>query len=145
MSSYHPIALQIFEEIRAEFPELSAELHSVNAYNEPELRFPQQTNLVFEVVLELDGDELHCSAEEFRMCSFPVDDADRTTAFKDAVVGLINGEHRILQHYRGDRVVKSVLQRKTSEEWEPIYTASSLSWSWPWLRKQNRVIKNDYL
>lgn len=61
--------------------------------------------------------------------------------FVDAVTGLLEGRLRIVEHSRGERLVKAILQRPTGSGWENMsryYRGFSL----PWLRTRQRVLQN---
>lgn len=124
--------LQLLNEIRSAFPNLQMRLESSHPYVDLNLDIPQQDGLKFDVNVNLQGDELHLSAGHFWLEWFPCSDRGKIEAFREAVHGLLSGEFRILEYYRGRRAVKAELQRPSSEGWKTIGTWSTLSLPFPW-------------
>jgi hypothetical protein len=133
-----------FNEIRESFPDLSCRID-----REPpggfdlELVFPGQPGLSFEIDLNLQNvDELHLNASGLWAEWFPCTKPDVLTRYVEAVRGVLAGSHRILQHRRGGRLVKSYLQRPVGESWETIARYSP-GISLPFLRCETTVVANS--
>lgn len=138
------IAERAFAEIRGAFPDLESRLDREPAGGlDLELVFPAQPGLLFEVALNLQNvDELHLSAADFWCEWFPCTRADVVTDYVAAVRGLIDGSHRLLQHQRKGRVVKTWLQRPTADDWETI-ARSYRGFSFPMLKYELAVVANS--
>jgi len=103
---------------------------------------PRQTGLNFDVNLNLQNiDELHLSAGHFWLEWFPCTDGGIVSAFREAVCGVLSGEFRILEHYRGKRAIKAELQRPSGQGWQTIGTWSTWSLPIPW-RVTTRELRN---
>ena len=136
------IALSIFEKIRAAFPALTMnlDLHPKNV--DLEMDIPAQAELLFRVHLNLQGDELHLSASRFWVEWFPCTKPGKVDKYFEAVSGLLSGEFRILEHWRGRRPVKAQLQRPIRGGWESVATWSDVSAIVPWPKKTLQVVQN---
>jgi len=114
---------------------------SESSEGDPELTIPVQPGLRFEVSLYLYGDALHVCAGEFSGEWFSSTRSEVVSQYVDAVTGLLEGRLRIVEHFRGERLVKAFLQRPMSSGWANIsryYRGFSL----PWLRTRQRVLQN---
>ncbi len=71
---------------------------------------------------------------------YPEDGADRpwTTVVVDAVAALLRGEYEVLDHYRGDRLVKTTVH-DTILGGQHVTTSGSLLGLLPFLRRVARV------
>jgi len=123
---------QLLNDIRSAFPHLEIKLESDHPHVDLNLDIPQQSGLKFDVNVNLQGDELHLSAGHFWLEWFPCSDPTVIQAFREAVCGLLSGEFRILEYYRGRRAIKAELQRPSGEGWQTIGTWSVLSLPIPW-------------
>src|SRR5258707_3920574 len=126
------IALSTFEKIRAAFPALTMnlDLHPKNV--DLEMEIPAQAELLFRVNLNLQGDELHLSASRFWGEWFPCTKPAKVDRDFEAVSGLLSGEFRILEHWRGRRPVKAQVQRPIRGAWERLATWGDASAIVPW-------------
>ena len=136
------IALSTFEKIRVAFPALTMnlDLHPQNV--DLEMDIPVQAGLLFRVNLNLQGDELHLSASRFWVEWFPCTKPEKVDKYFDAVSGLLSGEFRILEHWRGRRPVKAQLQSPRRDGWESLATWADLSAIVPWPKKTFKVVQN---
>jgi len=123
---------QLLNEIRRSFPHLEMRLESTHPHVDLNLDIPQQGSLKFDVNINLQGDELHLTAGHFWLEWFPCSDPNIIRAFREAVHGLLSGEFRILESYRGKQAVKAELQRPSKNGWKTVGTWSTLSLPFPW-------------
>jgi hypothetical protein len=141
--SEYDIALSSFRRIQQTFPSLTMnlDLHPQNV--ELEMNIPVQPGLSFKVYLNLqNGDELHVAASVFWVEWFPCTRPDRVDSYLEAVCGLLSGEFRILEHWRGKRAVKAQLQSPSDGGWKTIATWGDVSAIVPWPRKASKVVQN---
>ena len=136
------VALSTFEKIQAAFPALTMnlELHPKNV--DLEMVIPAQAELLFRVNLNLQGDELHLSASRFWVEWFPCTKPEKVERYFQAVSGLLSGEFRILEHWRGKRPVKAQLQRPIRDGWENVATWGDVSALVPWPKKTCKIVQN---
>jgi hypothetical protein len=140
------IALSTFEKLRKQFPSLSMNLDLHHAHLDAAMDIPAQPGLSFKVHLDLQNlDELHLVASAFWCEWFPCTNPKKVDRFVEAVSGLLSGEFRILEHWRGRRWVKAQLQRPNGSDWKTIATSSNLSAIVPWPRKALKVVQNNPL
>ncbi len=136
------IALSTFEKIRSAFPALTMNLVFDDAHVDLAMDIPAQPRLSFTVDLNLQNrDELHLSASALWVEWFPCTNSKKVDQYFEAVSGLLSGRFRILEHWRGRRVVKAELQRPWKDGWETISGCSHLL-SIPWPRKTFKVVQN---
>jgi hypothetical protein len=136
------IALSTFEKLRAAFPALSMEFDLEPAHVDLAVDIPVQAGLSFPVFLNLqNGDELCIGASALGVSWFPCTNPPKVENYFEAVSGLLSGRFRILQHWRGKRVVKAELQQPTSDGWK-IITGCSYLLSVPWPPKTFQVVQN---
>ena len=133
--------LTLFEGIQSAFPNLHMHVQGEHPHVDLMLDIPRQPGLVFPVNLNLQGDELHLSAGPFWLEWFPCTDSEVVARYRQAVVGLLSGEYRILEHLVGKRTVKAQLQRPDGEKWETIGTSFGIGGVLPW-RRSTRVLQN---
>jgi len=109
---------------------------------EPQLVIPRQAGLLFEVSLYLSDDVLSlCAGEHFKGDWFPCLDPDVVSAFEEAVSGVLVGDFRVVEHHRGSRFRKAILERPTADGWEPVYRHYG-GLTWPWLEDRTNVLVN---
>src|SRR5262245_2344359 len=103
---------------------------------------PEQPGLRFAVSIDLQNlDELHLEAGAFHVEWFPCGEPDVFGCFVDALVGLLAGDWRILEHVAGATPVKAELQRPLDAGWQTVATWSTLRGLLPW-KRSTRVIRN---
>jgi hypothetical protein len=103
---------------------------------------PAQTGLSFRVDLNLQNvDELHLAASALWVEWFPCTNPKRVDEYFEAVSGLLSGQFRILEHWRGKRAVKAELQAPNKGGWKTIATWSVLL-AIPWPPKKLKVVQN---
>jgi hypothetical protein len=135
------IALSTFEKVRATFPALSMNLDLRPKHVDVAMDIPAQTSLSFKIHLDLQNrDELHLSASAFWCEWFPCTNPTKVEKYIEAVSGLLSGEFRILEHWRGRRPVKAQLQRPSNGDWANIATWADVSAVVPWPRKTLKVV-----
>jgi hypothetical protein len=139
----YEIALSTFERIRAAFPALVMNLDFHHKYVDIAMDIPVQPGLLFDVHLNLQNfDELHLSASALWVEWFPCTDLKKVDVYFEAVSGLLSGQFRILEHWRGRRVVRAQLQRPSNRGWKTIANWLTLSACVPWPPKTFRVVQN---
>jgi hypothetical protein len=137
------IALSTFKKIQATFPALSMNLELHPAHVDLAMEIPAQPGLSFKVDLNLQNlDELHLSASALWYEWFPCTNPEKVERYLEAVSGLLSGEFRILEHWRGKRPVKAQLQRPSRGRWENVATWLDVSAIVPWPRKRYKVVQN---
>jgi hypothetical protein len=137
------IASATFERIRAGFPSLTMNLDLHPAHVELAMDIPVQPGLSFKVWLDFqNGDELTLSASRFWYEWFPCTDQKIVDKYLEAVCGLLSGQFRILEHWRGGRVVKAQLQSTRDDKWKSIATSTNISGIVPWPSKKLRIVQN---
>lgn len=135
------IAMDVFGRIQQRFPHLTMKLDSNHPHVDVAFDIPQQSGLGFRLSLNLQNrDELHIVAGPFWCEWFPCTSPAKVDEYFNAVVGLIEGKYRILEHRRGSRCVKAELQKPMASGWETV--ARWLIFSLPWPRKEIRVLQN---
>jgi hypothetical protein len=129
--------------IQQEFPLLRMEYQPPSEEVELCLVIPQQPGLAFEVVLTHEGDELQMGAGNlFWLEWFPSDDEDVVMTYRDAVVGLLEGRYRIMEHYRGGYPINAKLQRPNGEKWETLGVWCTVWGALAWGRSERCVLRN---
>ena len=138
----HEIGLSTFERIRAAFPALVMNLDLNPEHVELALDIPAQPGLSFKIDLNLQNlDELHLSASALWVEWFPCTNPKKVDDYFQAVAGLLSGEFRILEHWRGKRPVKAKLQAPIHGRWKTVAGWSVLL-SIPWPPKRLKVVQN---
>ena len=133
--------IRLFEDIRSAFPSLSMRLDQNPPNVDINVDIPQQTGLAFDMSLNLQGDELHLNAGAFHMEWFSCTRPDVVEAYREAVHGLLRGEYRIRERYRGGIPIKAELQRPNGRRWLTIATWHG--WAWPFPRRAfEKVLQN---
>ena len=139
----YEIALSTFEKIRVAFPSLTMNLDLQPKNLELAMDIPAQPGLSFKVYLNLQNrDELHVVASVFWMEWFPCTKPERVDEYFEAVSGLLSGDFRILEHWRGKRPVKAQLQRPSIAGWKTLATWGDVSAMMPWPRKTLKIVQN---
>ena len=136
------IAETKFKEIQNHFRELKMIINYEDENVDLSMDIPKQEGLDFEINLNLQNDdELHFATNHIWCQFFPADSKNVTEIFFESVIGLINGEYRILQFVNGDKVYKTLLQKPNGLNWETVYTGYE-KWRMPWVRIEKNVIQN---
>ncbi|SHH06935.1 hypothetical protein SAMN05443549_1155 [Flavobacterium fluvii] len=103
---------------------------------------PKQNGIDFEINLNLQNeDELNISTDYIWCQFFSADSEELVNKFYESVIGLINGEYRILQFVKNDKVYKSFLQKPNGNNWETIYRGYERI-RIPWTTVKENVIQN---
>src|SRR2546430_16306552 len=103
---------EALERIRRTFPNLRLEVEYDHPHVDASMDIPTQHGLAFEVTINLQNlDELHLSAGPLWVEWFPCGDARVFNNFMEAIVGLLSGRFRILEHLVGSSTAKAELQR----------------------------------
>ena len=121
--------IRLFEEIRDAFPRLSMRLDQEPVHVDLQMDIPEQPGLAFRVNLTPGR-----RTAPDRWCVLAgvvsVHPAEHiVAAYREAVHGLVNGDYRIREHYRGGRAFKAELQRPYGDGWQTIGTW--YGWAWP--------------
>jgi hypothetical protein len=130
----------LFVRIQEAFPHLTMRLERDHPHLDLNMDIPRQAGLVFDVNVNLQGDELHLSAEAFWLEWFPCTEAEIVDGFRETVHGVLSGTFRIVEHLRGSRVVKAELQRPANHGWQTVGTWGRLHL--PLGRRSTRVRQN---
>jgi hypothetical protein len=120
MSPHAAAVFTLIDGLRAAFPRLEIKVQQDHPEVDLNVDIPRQAGLPFDINLNLQEDELHLSVGGFWRSGHPCDRPDVLQWFQDAVAGLLSGSHRIVQHYRGRRVVSGELQRLDAGEWKTV-------------------------
>jgi len=135
------IAISTFERIRAAFPAFTMNLDLHNTQVDLAMDVPAQPGLIFDVHLNLQNrNELHLSASALWVEWFPCTDPKKVEKYFEAVSGLLSGQFRILEYWRGNRAVKAKLQRPSNGGWKTVATYMRLSIPWP--PKTPKIVRN---
>jgi hypothetical protein len=110
--------VRLFESIQHAFPQLTMRLERQHEHVELNMDIPRQPGLIFDVNVNLQGDELHLGAGPLWYTWFPCTDPQRVAEFREAVHGVLSGRFRIVEHLRGRRTVGAELQRPGHDGWE---------------------------
>ena len=138
----YEIALSTLERIRAAFPALLMNLTLHPKHLDLAMYIPAQPGLSFDVDLNLqNNDELHLSASSLWMEWFPCTYPDRVEKYFQAVSGLLSGQFRILETWRGKRVVQAQLQCPSNGGWKTIARNWKGLWL-PWPQKFFKIVQN---
>ncbi len=136
--------VRLFEDLKAEFPDLTLHINPHDPNVEVSAAAPSQPGLGFDLHLNLQNrDELHLQAGEEFWCSwFPASDPEVVQRYRQAVSGLISGRYRILEYVRWGRVVGSDLQAPEGAGWTTIAKSRTgvLPVSWG---ATTRVVRNE--
>jgi hypothetical protein len=135
------IAISTFERIRAAFPALTMKLDLHHKQVDLAMDIPAQPGLTFDVHLNLQNrNELHLSASALWVEWFPCTDPKKVENYFEAVSGLLSGQFRILEYWRGSRAVKAKLQRPSNGGWKTVRTYMRLSIPWP--PRSRKIVRN---
>ena len=108
-----------FESIQVAFPHLTTTLDTGPGNVDVSLEIPKQPGLDFDVVVNLQGDELHLNVgSNFWLEWFPCTNEGVEAGFFESVHGLLSGRFRIVEHHRRGKAFKAVLERPTDRGWE---------------------------
>jgi hypothetical protein len=136
------IAEKTFKEIQNHFPELTMKMDYEHEHVDLSMDIPKQKGLDFEINLNLQNDdELHISTAYIWCQLFSAESQELVDMFYENVLGIINGEYRILQFVKNDKVYKSFLQKPNGEEWETIYRGYE-RFKMPWTKINENIIQN---
>ena len=105
---------------------------------------PAQPGLTFKVSLNLQNrDELHLNASALWVDWSPCTNPKKVEEYFAAVSGLLSGDFRIREHWRGKHAVKAQLQRPSNDEWRTILTWIDFFPSLvPWPPKTYKIVQN---
>jgi len=152
MDELEATALQLFEGLRAEFPGLRIEIDPNDPNVEISVEIPQQPGLDFRVHLDFQNtDELHLCAGDVFLCSwFPSSDPEVLNRYRDAVLGVVSGQYRIVEYWRWGRGVGADLQAPGPAGWRRVarsrlglLAALPLRWGTAERVIQNRAPSNN--
>lgn len=134
--------LALYEEIEEAFPRLTMIIDEQPEHVDLRMEIPVQVGLRFPIGLNLQGDELHLTAgSAFWLEWFPGYEERVKMAYLSAVKGLLEGRLRILEHRRGERVVKAELQEPGENGWTTIGSWGLAFWL-PIGRKDFNILQN---
>lgn len=138
------IALSTFERIHSKFPSLSMKLDLRPHPVELAMDIPMQPGLSFDMSLNLQNrDELHLNASALWVEWFPCTNPKKVEEYFEAVSGLLSGDFRILEDWRGKHAVRAQLQRSSNDGWKTIATWIDFFPSLvPWPPKTYKAVQN---
>ena len=114
-------ALELFTDLRSQLPDLQVAINPNDPNVEISVEIPQQTGLAFDVHLNFQNrDELHLVAGEFWCSWFPSSDATVTERYREAVLGVISGQYRIVEYRRWGCRARAILQAPKPEGWQTV-------------------------
>jgi hypothetical protein len=135
------IALLAFRRIGASFPHLLMTVDEAPRNVDVSVEIPAQPSLSLPVSLNLQNeDELHLNAAGLWVSWFPCTKDGCVQDFVSAVCGLLSGKYRVVEFYRGAKLVRATLQRPDSDNWANI--RSRLRLHLPFGTKTVRVLQN---
>jgi len=114
--------IALFKAIISDFPKLSMRFEPDPKNVDVSIDIARQPGLPFDINLNLQGDELHIAASAFCCEWVPSTNSKVIEEFRKSVCGLLSGEYRILEHYRGEHPVRSELQRMQDDNWKTVAT-----------------------
>ncbi len=119
---HRTIALDLFRQIQAEFPNLLMDLHLEPEHVDLSIDIPVQPGLIFPVSLNLQNrDELHINVGQcFWLEWFPCDSAKVLASYHDAVCGILRGTYRVVEYGSTRHARKAILQRPEKGDWKTI-------------------------
>ena len=120
MSPYAAAVSTLIDGLRAAFPCLEIKVQQDHPEVDLNIDIPRQAGLPFDINLNLQEDELHLSVGGFWRSYHPCDRPDVLQWFRETVAGLLSGSHRIVNHYRGRRLVASDLERLDAGKWKTV-------------------------
>ena len=136
------IARDVFAEIAKRFPLLKM----VENHDDPveiSITIPVQPGLSHNVWLCLQNcDELGFSVGRFYCEWFPCTKSDRVEKYLDAVTGFLSGKYRIVEHYRGVKCYRAVLQKPEGAGWRTIANWATI-WSPLSFKKVVKELQNQ--
>jgi hypothetical protein len=122
------LAAELFHQIEAEFPELSATWPAANAGPiDLSIVFDQQPGLPLAVIAQLEGEQLRLLiGKYFSVEWFPCEDAAVLDEFLTAFRGFLCGDVQLVESSKGGRVTKAELQLVASGK--SLATWKALVW-----------------
>ena len=132
----------MFKELKNGFLNLTMIMDQDNENLDLSMNIPKQIGIDFEINLNLQNeDELHISTDYIWCQFFSADSEDLVNKFYESVIGIINGEYRILQFVRNDKVYKTFLQKPNGNNWETVYSGYERM-RMPWTKVKENIIQN---
>ena len=130
--------------IRSKFPELHIEIQDEEPHIHAAASIDKQPGVDFYISINLQNrDELHLLAEALWSTWFPIGEERVFEKFIDAVLGLLSGEYRIVEHRIWGSLIKAQLQKPCGHEWQTIYTSRPVpSLAFLPLARSRRYIQN---
>ena len=136
------IAKKVFQEIQDEFPGIRMEFDENDKNVDIKVDIPVQKGVSQAIYLNYQSnDELHFLVGNFWCEWFPCTNPDKVIEYKNAVIGYINGQYRILEHYKGKKPFKAELQSPNNGNWSTIATWGTMSWPF-YFKKSQVVVQN---
>ena len=120
MSTYTAAVLALMDDVRAAHPLVEIDVQHEHPEVDLSIEIPRQPGRPFEINLNLQGDELHLAVGGFWRSYHPCDRPDVLEWFRETIVGLVAGSHRIMNHYRGRRLVGGDLERFDAGQWKKV-------------------------
>lgn len=125
------IANKVFKEIQDDFPNLSME-SSVDL----ELMIPIQEGNKYQIIIMLTFDEMCFGVSSGLFCWYPITQTEMVVDFKEAIIGFMRGENRILEHFKGTWPHKALLQKPKDDGWATVNQWWQPSWPISFNRSQ---------
>ena len=110
------------------------------------MNIPSQPGLSFKLRLSLQNrNELYLVvADGYEWIWLPCSDSNQVERYTEAVSGLLSGEFRIVEHWRGRHPVKAQIERPNGNDWKNVATFRDLLAIVPWPKKTFRVVQNKF-
>ncbi|MDF7802116.1 hypothetical protein P4C99_21775 [Pontiellaceae bacterium B1224] len=137
------VALRVFREIEHSFPCLEMQIDKEPEHVDISVEIPKQDGLSFNVSLNLQNvDELHLNVgEHFWVEWFPCTEKQKEEDYINAVKGVLSGDYRIKEFYRGNKTVQAQLQKPNGNDWETITGWSKFHFPYPFTQT-TKILKN---
>lgn len=136
------IAETCFKKIRESLLQLEMEIDYEPDHVELSMDIFEQPGLDFDINLNLqNNDELHISTKHIDCALFPADSENVAKEFSNWVIGLVNGNYRIVKYSKNGKLFKANLQRPEGKNWKTVYTEFN-SLKMPWISAKQEIIIN---
>jgi len=83
---------------------------------------------------------MHLNVSHFWVEWFPCTDKECTKRYIDAVSGFLSGEYRVVEYFRGEKYIKSKLQKPQDGKWNDM--AGHYGSLFPFFSNDMRIIRN---
>ncbi|MBT6031725.1 MAG: hypothetical protein HOH19_04050 [Kordiimonadaceae bacterium] len=141
---YLTIGRGVLSDIKSTFFSLQMEIEKPeNIPVDLEMNIDVQDGLEFQIMMNLQGDELHLHIDEFHCSWFPCDDINVANDFMESVKGMIYGEYRVKLICRNGKLFSAMLQKPEVQSWKTIARYGGLISLWPFGIKTISYVQNS--